>query len=105
MAKLSAADKDLLELTALEVPWSMVCGELHDSFGSVAALAQRIACLADCQLLEIHGHTGALDPIALQAEAKVHDFFEDPMSDFPEPFTLVTTERGLKSLDGRLRRQ
>ena len=45
MAELREADKDLLELTALEVPWSMVCGDLHCAFGSVEALARRILLL------------------------------------------------------------
>ncbi len=105
MAELREADKDLLELTALEVPWSMVCGDLHCAFGSVEALARRILLLEAEGLLEIRGRKGRLEPQALQAKADACGYYEDPTCEFPDEFTLIATERGLTALDGRLDRQ
>lgn len=50
---LSEQDQELLELTALKVPWHMVCGDLHHQFDSVQAMAERLTELRDAGFITI----------------------------------------------------
>ena len=51
--QLSKMDEQLLELAALQVPWSRICGEFHRHYGGPGALARRLYELQEWGVLDV----------------------------------------------------
>jgi len=103
---LTELDKALLELLALEVPWSMVCGEFHERYGSPGALARRLFELYHAELLTIRstGSSGSeMSPGVLEADALKNSCYAG-VADTAEPgWSIVATDGGFEKIKDRLK--
>jgi|GEM_PF-6679498 len=106
--ELSRTDRDLLQLTAIEVPWPMVCAEFHSSYGSVESLVARLFELLDAGLISVSGKSGAEaapDPLALCAEALAHGNFEAPDLVAESSWCIAATNAGYALIKAELNGQ
>ena len=95
--ELSRIDKDLLQLVAIEVPWPMVCGEFHGSYGSVDELVRRLFELLGgglVQIASVEDEESSPGPASLRNEAKAHGNFEDINLLAESPWRIVATSKG-----------
>jgi len=106
--ELSGTDKDLLQLLAIEVPWSMVCGEFHGQFATVEALVKRLFELRDAGLVQIISEADEdafAEAAALCAEAAVYDNFEDVSMLSSSNWRLAATAQGYALIEADLDEQ
>ncbi len=94
---LNRSDKDMLQLLAIEVSWPMVCGEFHESYGSVEALVKRLFEFKDQGLVQI---TSSDDkqllavPAALCSEAENHGNYNDIELMAESGWSIAATNKG-----------
>ena len=104
---LDARDEELLELAALQVPWFMVCGELHARYGSAGLLARRLMEMVHEGLLELRSGPGEPMPDArtLEADAVEQDCYRDLERTRDPRWTITATDRGMALIAHRLGRE
>ena len=106
--ELSPVDEELLELTALEVPWQMVCGEFQRRYGSPGAVARRLFELESIGLLEIKtkfpGDTRVTAEL-LEADALEHGYYEDLEDELELQCSICTTDDGLARVANRFSKE
>jgi hypothetical protein len=101
-------DKDLLELTVLEVPWDMVCAEFHERYGSPGNLARRLFELANAGLVTIRRKRADLpppSPYALEADALANACFADLELVGESSWVIIATATGFALVENRLAEQ
>ena len=105
---LSEHDKALLELTALKVPWEMVCADFHERYGTPGVLAHRLFELQEQGLVTILS-TGADDelptPEALEADAIANQCYQDLNLLQPPRWEFLITETGFVRIEDDLKEQ
>jgi hypothetical protein len=103
--ELNDADKQILELAALQVPWYMICGDFHRTYGGPGALARRLYELQDGKLLEVrssapHAETPSVEH--LEADALEFNCYEDLDATHDPQWEIVTTDKGMSEIGDRL---
>ena len=103
--KLDPIDLEILEATAYDEPWHIVCGMLKDQFSDIRKLIPRIFDLQKQGLIKIHRDpTTSVDPTPedLERIAINHEIYG--VTDWPEgpTWSIETTEKGLKFAEDRL---
>ena len=106
--ELSEQDQELLELTALKVPWHMVCGDLHHQFDSVQAMAERLTELRDAGFITILPSGEDAEEVStsgLIAQASANDNYEEFDSNHDSSWDFMTSETGFAAVKKRLSAQ